>query len=273
MVVFFDDDFLPHRDWLKNVARGVPRRSDDRCITGNVIADGIKGPGLTFEDALQSLKRHEAADSDWVIENYSPYGCNMAFRRTAIDDLWFDERLGLYAWLEDRDFGAAVARGRGRVIKLGTAVGVPSWRQERAGLWAETWLFASHEFSLPPHQGHDDYLPNDTSGPQERWQQPEGVVATGTLYRPTWTAIGQPYRRHRPFAWPLNSSTGGDDLKHQRLPGRMNAELGRGSSAGLRSIEAGAFEPQADDVGVGVAEKVDVLRRHARTLGFGSWFA
>jgi polysaccharide biosynthesis transport protein len=47
----------------------------------------------------------------------------------------------------------------------------------------------------------------------------------------------------------------------------MNAELGRGSSAGLRSIETGAFEPQADDVGVGVAEKVDVLRRHARTLG------
>jgi len=98
-----------------------------------------------------------------------------------------------------------------------------------------TWLFASHESSLPPHQGYDDYLPNDTSGPQERWQQPEGVVATGTLYRPTWTAIGQPYRRHRPFAWPLNSSTGGDDLKHQRLPGRMDAELGRGSSAGCRT--------------------------------------
>src|SRR5271170_3863782 len=34
-----------------------------------------------------------------------------------------------------------------------------------------TWLFASHESSLPPHQGYDDYLPNDTSGPQERWQQ------------------------------------------------------------------------------------------------------
>jgi glycosyltransferase involved in cell wall biosynthesis len=124
IVVFFDDDFVPHRDWLKNVASVFRDDPTIACITGNVIADGIKGPGLTFEDALESLKRHEAEDSGWVIENCSPYGCNMAFRRTAIDDLWFDECLVLYAWLEDRDFGAAVARGRGRVIKLGTAVGV-----------------------------------------------------------------------------------------------------------------------------------------------------
>jgi glycosyltransferase involved in cell wall biosynthesis len=124
IVVFFDDDFVPHRDWLKNVASVFRDDPTIACITGNVIADGIKGPGLTFEDALESLKRHEAEDSGWVIENCSPYGCNMAFRRTAIDDLWFDECLVLYGWLEDRDFGAAVARGRGRVIKLGTAVGV-----------------------------------------------------------------------------------------------------------------------------------------------------
>jgi GT2 family glycosyltransferase len=124
IVVFFDDDFVPHRDWLRNVASVFRDDPTIACITGNVIADGIKGPGLTFEDAMQSLRKHKAADATWVIENYSPYGCNMAFRRTAIEGLWFDERLGLYAWLEDRDFGAAVARGRGRVIKLGTAVGV-----------------------------------------------------------------------------------------------------------------------------------------------------
>ena len=124
VVVFFDDDFLPHQDWLKNVVAAFRDDPSIVCITGNVIADGIKGPGLTFEDAMQSLKKHKAANSNWVIENYSPYGCNMAFRRTAIEDVWFDERLGLYAWLEDRDFGATVARGGGRVIKLGTAVGV-----------------------------------------------------------------------------------------------------------------------------------------------------
>ena len=46
----------------------------------------------------------------------------------------------------------------------------------------------------------------------------------------------------------------------------MDAQLGRGSAAGLGSVEARAFEPEAEDAGTGVAEKVAVLRRHARPL-------
>ena len=59
-----------------------------------------------------------------MIERFSPYGCNMAFRCTAIQGIRFDERLVLYGWLEDRDFGAAVAKAGGRMIKLGVAFGV-----------------------------------------------------------------------------------------------------------------------------------------------------
>lgn len=124
IVVFFDDDFFPHPDWLKTVTAAFREDRTIACITGNVIADGIKGPGLTFEDAMRCLDAYGTAKSKWVIEDYSPYGCNMAFRRTAIENAWFDERLVLYAWLEDADFGAVVARGGGRLIKLGTAVGV-----------------------------------------------------------------------------------------------------------------------------------------------------
>jgi hypothetical protein len=48
----------------------------------------------------------------------------MAFRVAAMRDLRFDERLVLYGWLEDRDFGATVARGGGRLIKSARAKGV-----------------------------------------------------------------------------------------------------------------------------------------------------
>ena len=58
------------------------------------------------------------------IEAFSPYGCNMAFRRAAIGTLRFDERLVLYGWLEDRDFGAALAAKGGRLVKCLEARGV-----------------------------------------------------------------------------------------------------------------------------------------------------
>jgi glycosyltransferase involved in cell wall biosynthesis len=123
-VAFFDDDFYPHKDWLR--VAGETFRNDPTvvCITGNVVADGICGPGLTYDNAVVALESMTPARHPWVIDNYSPYGCNMAFRRSAIEGLRFDERLVLYGWLEDRDFGAQVAKGSGRVVKLGAAIGV-----------------------------------------------------------------------------------------------------------------------------------------------------
>ena len=37
-------------------------------------------------------------------------GCNMAFRFSALRNVRFDERLPLYAWLEDHDFRGQVER-------------------------------------------------------------------------------------------------------------------------------------------------------------------
>lgn len=123
-LVFFDDDFIAHPAWIAEVVSAFDSDPSLACITGQVVADGILGPGLSIEQALESLEGCDPADHDWVLEGYSPYGCNMAYRRAAIDGLWFDERLVLYGWLEDRDFGACVARGRGRLVKLGSALGV-----------------------------------------------------------------------------------------------------------------------------------------------------
>lgn len=124
IVVFFDDDFLPHEGWIEAVERRFRTDANVVAITGNVVADGIKGPGLSFVEAAAALIDREGRRSDPDRAPYSPYGCNMAFRRSAIEGLAFDERLVLYGWLEDRDFGGALAKRGGRSIRLGEALGV-----------------------------------------------------------------------------------------------------------------------------------------------------
>jgi GT2 family glycosyltransferase len=124
VVVFFDDDFVADADWLAAAARTF--RDDPQVVafTGRVLADGIKGPGLSFNEAVRIMGAPNRS-TDWSrIEPFSPYGCNMAFRFSAIGDLKFDERLVLYGWLEDRDFGAALAKRGGRLIKCASACGV-----------------------------------------------------------------------------------------------------------------------------------------------------
>ena len=124
VVVFFDDDFVPDAGWLMAAARTF--RDDPQVVafTGRVLADGIKGPGLSFNEAVRIVETADCS-ADWVrIEPFSPYGCNMAFRLSAVGDLRFDERLVLYGWLEDRDFGATLAKRGGRLTKCASACGV-----------------------------------------------------------------------------------------------------------------------------------------------------
>lgn len=123
-VVYFDDDFLADDRWLEVAIAQFEADPAIACVTGNVIADGILGPGLALEEGEAALDRADRRDLDWRIENYSPYGCNMAYRASAIAGLRFDERLVSYGWLEDRDFGARVSMRGGALVKLGAALGV-----------------------------------------------------------------------------------------------------------------------------------------------------
>jgi len=123
IVVFFDDDFVAHRDWLARAAEAFRDDVDVAALTGRVLADGATGPGIGFEEASRLVEHVPRSDWSWI-DSYSPYGCNMAFRVSQLGDLRFDERLVLYGWLEDRDFGAALARKGGRVAKSAELVGV-----------------------------------------------------------------------------------------------------------------------------------------------------
>jgi len=123
IVVFFDDDFVAHRDWLARAAETFRDDVDVVALTGRVLADGVTGPGIRFEDACRLVEHVPLSAWSWI-DSYSPYGCNMAFRLSQLGDLRFDERLVLYGWLEDRDFGAALAKKGGRIAKSAELVGV-----------------------------------------------------------------------------------------------------------------------------------------------------
>jgi GT2 family glycosyltransferase len=123
-VVFFDDDFLPHPDYLAAIEQYMT--ANPRCVvaTGKVIADGINGPGLTVADALSILAQHGEGAAD-ATPTFAAYGCNMAVRIAPmrLHGLLFDERLPLYGWQEDVDLSRQLA-AFGDVVQLDSARGV-----------------------------------------------------------------------------------------------------------------------------------------------------
>lgn len=124
VVAFFDDDFVTDASWLGAALQTFQEEPDTVALTGLVLADGVKGPGLSFEEAVRIVQTADLQPRWSHIEPYSPYGCNMAFRLSAVGKLRFDERLVLYGWLEDRDFGATLAKRGGRLLKCASARGV-----------------------------------------------------------------------------------------------------------------------------------------------------
>jgi GT2 family glycosyltransferase len=122
IVIFFDDDFVPSRFWIERVQALLKSHPDVGGVTGQVLADGVKSMEIAWAEAQSIVDEADQSGThiswdDVSIPDFhmSPYGCNMAFRAKAIQDIEFDERLVLYGWLEDRDFGARAAR-RARMI-------------------------------------------------------------------------------------------------------------------------------------------------------------
>ena len=126
VVVFFDDDFLPAPGYLAAMEPVFAAHPDIVAATGHVIADGIKGPGLTAAAGRVLLRADtgaEAAGAAFPV--YNAYGCNMALRLATLRDLGlrFDEALPLYAWYEDIDLCRRAAR-HGRIMHIPGARGV-----------------------------------------------------------------------------------------------------------------------------------------------------
>lgn len=125
IVAFYDDDFVPSRYSVEGIAKLFSTQDDVVAATGLVLQDGILTPGIEFEEASSIVDAFDAAPpAEIEIETAGgTYGCNMVFRRSAIGDRRFDERLPLYGWLEDLDFSSGFAR-EGRVVKTNAFAGV-----------------------------------------------------------------------------------------------------------------------------------------------------
>lgn len=119
IVAFLDDDYLPTKWVLGNLEGFFAEHIDVVGVTGELIADGVKGPGITMEEAMRLIAPHENVPptsmfSRRVVKN-GLYGCNMAFRASAIGGERFDEQLPAYGWQEDIDFSNRVAQNGAQV--------------------------------------------------------------------------------------------------------------------------------------------------------------
>ncbi|HET6307560.1 MAG TPA: glycosyltransferase [Rhodopila sp.] len=144
IVMFFDDDFLPDPAYLAEIERHMAADPSIVVATGLVLADGIKGAGLTAAEGRAILARHAASgdarhaasgdtrhaasgdrDPARVRPVFAGYGCNMAVRLAPMraHALRFDERLPLYGWQEDVDLSCRLATF-GRVVQIDAACGV-----------------------------------------------------------------------------------------------------------------------------------------------------
>lgn len=133
-VAFFDDDFRPAEDWLACAGSTFAARSEVAGLTGRVLADGVKGTGLSETDARAFLAGERAPEPHWASGASSTtfasmYGCNMAFRDDVVRACRFDECLPLYAWQEDRDYTSQAA-------SFGLTVYEPSCRGVHLGVKA-----------------------------------------------------------------------------------------------------------------------------------------
>ena len=123
-IVFFDDDFLPERHFLETMEREFTADPKLVGLTGVLMADGAHTSQIAFEDAADALDRgcavptgSEPEPINWL------YGCNMAFRTSAIAGLSFDEALPLYGWQEDVDFSNRLSR-RGAMRRTSALTGI-----------------------------------------------------------------------------------------------------------------------------------------------------
>lgn len=141
LILFMDDDFYLHRDYLQRMEEVFRTRPDVQGATGKVIADGAVGPGFTVEHArkkIRAISRVPYATERLPTAVFNTYGCNMAFRLATIrrHSLRFDENLPAYGWYEDIDFsrrflpfGALVEVAGAQGVHLGVKVGRTSGKR------------------------------------------------------------------------------------------------------------------------------------------------
>jgi glycosyltransferase involved in cell wall biosynthesis len=113
--LFLDDDVEIAPNFIESMERLLDTVSDAIAATAFVVVDGAQGDeGLDRKSARSAavnyVRRRDNYDYDEL------YGCNLFVRTRIFAEVLFDERLPLYAWLEDLDFSTNCLRF-GRTIR------------------------------------------------------------------------------------------------------------------------------------------------------------
>jgi GT2 family glycosyltransferase len=137
VLLFLDDDFFPCAGYIAEMVK-VFESGAVAVATGTVLADGIKGPGSSFDEAERIIRLANGTRPRPEIHPIRHgYGCNMALRyRPMVEHgLLFDENLPRYGWYEDVDlmrrlaaYGSVVRSTAARGVHLGTKAGRTSGR-------------------------------------------------------------------------------------------------------------------------------------------------
>ncbi|WP_172332702.1 glycosyltransferase family 2 protein [Mangrovicoccus sp. HB161399] len=202
IIVFFDDDYVPSVHALEGIEKLFAAYDEVTGITGKLLADGINGPGIESEAAAQLVDDWEAgagaalrAEPPRVLESRRGlYGCNMAFRVSAIGDVRFDERLPLYGWQEDIDFGARVPGKKFTTDALvGVHCGMKRGREKRGELLGYSQIanpiYLWRKGSMRPRFAMKLCLRNFLSNHMKALKPEPWVDRRGRL-RGNWRAIG-----------------------------------------------------------------------------------
>src|SRR3984957_20986468 len=126
LLLFIDDDFYLDPEYLTIAERFFEENSDVVASTGRVLADDVKGPGLTVAQAKLIVAAGAGDQGEQrITPTFFAYGCNMCLRMAPIrqHDLRFDETLPLYGWYEDWDFSRQLA-AFGTIVHISNACGV-----------------------------------------------------------------------------------------------------------------------------------------------------
>jgi glycosyltransferase involved in cell wall biosynthesis len=92
IAVFFDDDFAPAGNWIEQCMELFSSAANIAGANGTVIRDGAKTQPLSWQQAREILALPRPTDPRALSEVADLYGCNMAFRMSAINDLQFDAK-------------------------------------------------------------------------------------------------------------------------------------------------------------------------------------
>jgi glycosyltransferase involved in cell wall biosynthesis len=130
-VLFLDDDVELAPEYIAEMESAFERDPAIAAAIGKVVADGAtSGKGIDREEALKAVENQKGCRICPTIGTDDYYGCNMFVRGDLLQKEQFDDRLPLYAWLEDRDFlwrcakhGKIVRNQAALVAHLGTRTG------------------------------------------------------------------------------------------------------------------------------------------------------